>query len=103
MVCREDRFSGVQFATYVDGHDVRIVTAEILARIGVGGMGDGYRARDKRLDRTVQDRMKTSVTSDVTTKARCFMFSPDSGRSTLSLGRIFLHCSAATLVAILTS
>ena len=32
---------------------VRLGPYEIVARVGAGGMGDGYRARDTRLDRTV--------------------------------------------------
>src|ERR1700730_15821529 len=50
---------------------VKLGPYEILTLIGAGGMGEVYRARDPRLDRTVAVKVsKTEFTERFTTEAR---------------------------------
>ena len=50
----------------------RLGPYEIVAPLGAGGMGEVYKARDTRLDRTVAIKvLPTDVANDPDLRARC--------------------------------
>ena len=67
---------------------------EILSAIGAGGMGEVYKARDTRLDRTVAVKLLPDILPPVTTCARA---SKREARAVASLNHPNIYKSAIVL------
>src|SRR5262245_35365645 len=70
----------------------RLGAFEIVARLGSGGMGDVYRARDTRLDRTVAIKTLTEEVHDDSDRRRLERFRQEAR----AIGRI-THPNICTL------